>query len=235
MVCPDYYFNRIAAFAVYRDNTPIGEWRVLKPAISKRHSSERIFIRRRGHIQCRGPTAGGQNEDMPMLRKILACTTLMPMLLACAPFAQADIQSMSPEQISLVDSTCMQVMGLRKGEYYFFQCRDSLAQSLAAKTDGQDMAAAYRDCRQRGLAEGTAAFSTCMLDSPARASRPQSMAVADATIPGVVAGHSFYHMPPRERFQHERYSCAQLGLLPGTGTFGECVTSLEGAMTANPD
>jgi hypothetical protein len=170
-----------------------------------------------------------------MLRKILACTTLMPMLLACAPFAQADIQSMSPEQVSLVDSTCMQVMGLRKGEYYFFQCRDSLAQSLAAKTEGQDMVAAYRDCRQRGLAEGTAAFSTCMLDSPARTSRPQSMAVADTTTPGVVAGHSFYHMPPRERFQHERYSCAQLGLLPGTGTFGECVTSLEGAMTANPD
>jgi hypothetical protein len=168
-----------------------------------------------------------------MFRTILACTTLMPMLLACAPFAQAD--SISPEQVSLVDSTCMQVMGLRKGEYYFFQCHDSLAQSLTAKTEGQDMAAAYRDCRQRGLAEGTAVFSTCMLDSPARASRPQSMAVAERIAPSVAAGHSFYHMPPHERFQHERYSCAQLGLLPGTGTFGECVTSLEGAMTANPD
>lgn len=170
-----------------------------------------------------------------MLRKILACTTLMPMLLACAPFAQADMRSMSPEQVSLVDSTCMQVMGLRKGEYYFFQCRDSLAQSLAAKTEGQDMAAAYRDCRQRGLAEGSAAFSTCMLNSPTEAHRSQSMAVADTIAPGVAAGHSFYHMPPRERFQHERYSCAQLGLFPGSGAFGECVTGLEGAMTANPD
>jgi hypothetical protein len=170
-----------------------------------------------------------------MLRKILACAALMPMILACAPFAQADMQSMSPAQVSLVDTTCMQVMGLRRGEYYFALCRESLAHSLEAKLEGQDMAAAYTNCRQRGLGEGTAALSTCMLaDPPATASSSQLPAVANATGLGGDASLSFYHMPPRIRIEHERYSCAQLGLLPGSGAFGECFGSLNVAMTFNP-
>ncbi|HUE64142.1 MAG TPA: hypothetical protein VMO78_07185 [Rhizomicrobium sp.] len=170
-----------------------------------------------------------------MLRTILACATLMPVILACAPFAQADMGSMAPAQVSLVDSTCTRIMGLRRGDYYFALCRESLAHALAAKLEGQDMAAAYRNCRQRGLAEGTAALSTCMLGSPARAPMPQSTAVTDTMALGSDTGQSFFHMPPRVRIQHERYSCAQLGLLPGSGAFGECFASLNGAMTANPD
>jgi hypothetical protein len=171
-----------------------------------------------------------------MLRTILACAALMPMILACTPFAQADMQSMSPDQASLVDSTCNQIMGLRRGDYYFALCRESLARSFVAKLEGQGMAAAYRDCRQRGLGEGTAALSTCvlMLDPPARASSAQLPAVADTTALGADTGQSFYHMPPRIRIEHERYSCAQLGLLPGSGAFGDCFASLNVAMTFNP-
>ena len=170
-----------------------------------------------------------------MFRKALACATAMPMLLACAPFAQADIQSMSPEQLSLVDATCTQIMGLRQGEYYFATCRESLSHSLKARMQGQEMAAAYRDCRQRGIAEGTAPFSTCMLDSKAMVSPLQPVATGYSDTPSIEPGKSFYHASPRVVFQRERYSCAQLGLLPGSGAFGECVASLQGAMMSNPD
>ena len=168
-----------------------------------------------------------------MLRKILAFTILAPALLACAPFAPTDLQSMTPQQLSLVDTTCTQVMGLRAGEYYFAQCRETLAHALAAKIEDQDMGAAYGDCRWRGLAEGTAAFSTCMLDSKATASPAEAVPANFAGNAGVDSGKSFYHMTPREAFQHERYSCAQLGLLPGGGAFGQCVANLQIAMMAN--
>ena len=170
-----------------------------------------------------------------MLRKILACAVVTPMLLACAPLAQAGIQSMSPEQLSLVDTTCTQVMGLHKGEYYFALCRESLANTLAAKQEGRDMAAAYRQCRQRGLKDDTAAFSTCMLDSNATSSAPRPVAVAYTAAPGTEPGKSFYSVPPRVQFQRERYSCAQLGLLPGSGACGQCVANLEGAMMPTTD
>ena len=168
-----------------------------------------------------------------MLQKILACATFMPMLLACAPFAQADMQSMSPQQVSLVDSTCTGAMGLRQGEYYFALCRESLAQALTAKAEGQEMTAAYRDCRRREPQDGTAALSTCMLDTSARETRP--VAVADAGLSAAEPATSFYHMPPRMRIRHERYACAQLGLLPGSGAFSECFADLNTALTSNPD
>ena len=170
-----------------------------------------------------------------MLNKVLACATLMPMLLACAPLAQADMRDMSPEQVSLVDNTCTQVMGLRKGEYYFALCHESLAHALANKAQGQEMAAAYKECRQHGLAEGTAAFSTCMLDSKATVSSPQPLTLAYAAAPGTEPGKSFYHMTPTEVWNHERYSCAQLGLVPGSAAFGECVANLVGALQSNPN
>ncbi|HKU54433.1 MAG TPA: hypothetical protein VJP60_03655 [Rhizomicrobium sp.] len=170
-----------------------------------------------------------------MLHKILVCAALTPILLACAPFAQAGIQSVSLEQLSLVDTTCTQIMGLKKGEYYFAMCRESLSNTLAARKEGQDMAAAYKDCRQRGLADGTAAFSTCMLDSGATGPNPQPVTVAYTPAPGTEPGKSFYSVPPHVQFQRERYSCAQLGLLPGSGAFGQCVAGLEGAMMPTTD
>ena len=168
-----------------------------------------------------------------MLQRLLACATVMPMLLACAPFAQADMQSMPPGRASLVDNACTGAMGLKRGEYYFALCRESLAQALEAKSEGQEMTAAYRDCRRREPRDGAAALSTCMLDTPARETRP--VAVADAGLSATEPATSFYHMPPRMRVQHERYACAQLGLLPGSGAFSECFADLNTALTSNPD
>lgn len=176
------------------------------------------------------------DEGGLMLRNILIGVALTPILLACAPFQRADIQSMPPQQVALVDATCTQVMGLRKGEYYYLLCRESLANTLAAEKEGRDMSAAYKECRQRGLKEGSPAFSTCMLDSGATAPMPQAATtIAYAAGPAAEPGKSFYSIPPRVQFLRERYSCAQLGLLPGSGSFGQCVASLQGAMMPSSD
>jgi hypothetical protein len=170
-----------------------------------------------------------------MLRNVLVCIALAPVLLACAPFGQTDVQAMSPQQASLVDTTCTRVMGLEQGQYQFALCRESLANSLAARKQGQDMAAAYTDCRQRGLADGTAAFSTCMLQSNAPASASQTVQVSYTDAPGTEPGKSFFSIPPHVQFQRERYACAQLGLLPGSGIFGHCVANLQTAMLPETD
>ena len=170
-----------------------------------------------------------------MLQKILAGATVMPLLLACAPFAQAGMQTMSPEQVSLVDTTCTQVMGLKRGEYYFATCRESLAHALAGKVEDRDMAAAYRDCRGQGLVEGSAAFSTCMLQSKAIAPSPRTATIAYQGAPDTEPGKSYYGVAPHVQFLRARYSCAQLGLVPGSAAFGECVTDLVGALMPMTD
>ena len=170
-----------------------------------------------------------------MLCKVLAGIALLPLLMGCGSFQQADIPSMSPQQVSLVDATCTQVMGLRKGEYYFAMCRESLANTLVARKEERDMVAAYKDCRQRGLKDGTAAFSTCMLDSGASAPAAKPMTIAYTGTPATEPGKSFYAVPMRVQFQRERYSCAQLGLLPDSRAFGQCVADLEGALLPQTD
>ncbi len=131
-----------------------------------------------------------------MVRKLLATATLLPVVFACAPAAQA--RDLSPGQLSLVDQTCIQVMGLKRGETQFAGCRESLSQALAAKSESQPVATAY---------------------------------ASDDTE----AGKSFYAVPPSVRWNRERYSCARLGLLPGSTPFGQCVASLEDAFMPSPN
>ena len=72
-----------------------------------------------------------------MLRKLLAASFLLPMILGCAPFQQASASPLTPDQSALIDATCTKVMGLRKGEFYFEQCQDSLSHSMARKVAAQ--------------------------------------------------------------------------------------------------
>jgi len=59
------------------------------------------------------------------------------------------------------------------------------------------------------------------------ASQPVKLEYADASIQ---SGKSYYDVTPTIHWNRERYSCAQLGLMPGSGLFGECVASLDGAL-----
>jgi hypothetical protein len=171
-----------------------------------------------------------------MLRKLLAAAIFMPTAIACAPLVQAQEYNISPERVSLVDQTCLKVLGLKRGETYFADCRESLSHALAARDEGHAMAIAYADCNHRGLAEGTAAFSTCMpeVSKPVPAS-PQLPAIASTGGAETEVGKSFYDVAPHVQFNRERYACAQLGPLPGSLAFGQCVTSLQGAFLPEPN
>lgn len=174
-----------------------------------------------------------------MFRTAIAAATVMPLLMGCVPFAQADEQSLTTDQVALIDAACTNVMGLRKGEFYYGECRDSLSQSLARKVAAEASEQAYEACRHQGLAEGSAALSSCILNaesSPAprasKALQPVQVSFADAPIE---SGKSYYNITPSVQWQRKRYACAQLGLMPNGGLFGECVASLEGALLSNPN
>jgi hypothetical protein len=177
-----------------------------------------------------------------MFRHILATAALIPLLLGCAltgasaePPLSPDLRAISADQRGLVTEVCDRVMGLGRGGVYRSECMDSLARSFAAKTQGIQTASNFSACRSRGLSEGTAAFSTCMLDSRgtyAAQPQPAQKIAYDWTTPE--NAKSYFDVSNSVRWRREQYSCAQIGLTPGTGGFGQCVASLEAALMPNP-
>ena len=170
-----------------------------------------------------------------MRRKILVPTLLVPLAVACAPFQQVSAGSLSPEQTGLVEKTCTNVLGLKRGEAYFADCQDSLAHSLARKSQAQASVAAGDVCRRRGLAANSSAFAICVLDEQQNAllqtsTTPiEAVELAPAAAAALESGKSYYNVSPEVQFQRQRYACAQLGLTPDGGLFGTCVASLTGA------
>lgn len=144
-------------------------------------------------------------------------------------------RALNPDQRELVAQTCDQVMGLKGGGIYRSACMDSLARSLAAKVESARLAVSSGHCHSQGLAEGSAAFSTCMLDrqDAAAAASPASWKPRyDATAPQNAG--SYFDVSNSEHWRRERYSCAQIGLMPGTAPFSQCVGGLTGALMPNP-
>ena len=171
-----------------------------------------------------------------MLRTVLATAAVIPLLMGCTVFAQAeDLNNMSPQQLSLIDTTCNTVMGLHHRDAYFLACEDSLSHSMARRDAAFRMVQGEDACDRQGLKPGSAALASCMLDSEqagASAPVPQPVAFTDASTE---AGKSYYDVTNGVKFQRERYSCAQLGLMPNSGLFGQCVASLEGALLPDPN
>ena len=174
-----------------------------------------------------------------MLRNLIATSLLLPMTFACAPFQQASASPLTPDQSALIDATCTKVMGLKKGEYYFEQCQDSLSHSMARKVAAEASVTAYDICRNRGLAEGSSAFSVCVLngqDNATNSTRVELQPIDLASAADVLkSGKSYYGVTPSVQWQRYRYSCAQLGLVPNSGLFGTCVASLAGELSPNTD
>ena len=161
-----------------------------------------------------------------MLRRITAAAVSMLAMLGFAPLAEAAGPAMMP-QLSQVDRACSKIMGLKPGETYYAACRESLAQSQAAQAENRALADAYGQCRRLGLASGSAAFSTCILDRENAPEAAPTLAAADSVNTG--ASVSFYEMSPSLRWNRERYACAQMGLVPGSDDFRGCVGNLDGA------
>lgn len=171
-----------------------------------------------------------------MVRKFFTALLMAPLMVACAPFAASSAPVLSPDQVALVQTTCDRVMGLAHGGVYRDECRESLSASLARKLEAEGIAGSYVDCRGQGLSEGSPAFSSCVLDRKSRpvtaAAQPASLSY-DMRAPDSAKG--YFDVTNAVHWRREQYSCAQLGLTPGTGAFGQCVASLDAALMPNPN
>lgn len=169
---------------------------------------------------------GFPGEDV-MLRRIIFVTAAFALSSACA--VQAASNAVTPQQASIIEASCTSIMGLRPGEFAYLACRESLSATAAGLMEGQSRLQAYDACRGRGIAPDSAALSTCMLDSEQAAPvQVASTQTSPATVSGaLVADSSYYHVTHAAQWRREQYSCAQLGLVPGSAVFTHCVASLD--------
>ena len=173
------------------------------------------------------------------MHKLLAIAALVPLLLACAPLGAGpplspEQSALAPDQRELVAQTCDRVMGLSSGGVYRSECMDSLARSVAGKIETAQLIGSYQACRGQGLHEGTAAFSTCMLDSQDRGTAMLVEPVKLASVPNTPENSkSYFDVSNLSHWRREQYACAQIGLTPGTAAFGQCTAGLEAALMPN--
>lgn len=165
-----------------------------------------------------------------MLRPLLIAAAVVPVLMGCAAFAQTqDFGNRSPAEVALINATCHRVMGLRDGEEFYQDCQDSLAHMMARRDAAYAMAAGESTCLAQGLKPGSAALATCTLDrrsGAAGAPALQPVALSQSIEPG----RSYYSVRAEVQIERQRHACAQLGLMPGSGLFGECVANLQGSL-----
>jgi hypothetical protein len=164
-------------------------------------------------------------------QKIAFATLIIPLLAAAAGCASAE--PLTNQQTDLVSAACTQIMGLRPGETYYADCKESLGNSLATKISSTQTVRGMDDCSRRGLAEGSPAFSACVLEQ--QDSEPVRNAVAQPVVltyprDELKSGKSYYNVSNEVHWKREQYSCAQLGLTPGTNGFQHCVVSLDAAL-----
>jgi hypothetical protein len=125
-------------------------------------------------------------------------------------------------------------MRLREGLAEFDGCVSSLSDALVGQIQYDRAIIAYRDCGQNGLKRNTPEFSRCVLDQ-------ENAQLASNTLPkGAVSGLDATYIKPADanprdyfeasfdtRHRREQYSCAQLGLQPGSDSFVSCVNKLD--------
>lgn len=164
-----------------------------------------------------------------MLRRV-AFAAAMALTSACAVHAAP--APVTAQQAAAIEASCTTIMGFRQGEYGYQACRDSLGATAAGLVEGQARLAAYDVCRGKGFAAGSAALATCMLDNEKAAPMPVS-SVTDTSqavaLPhdDLRVGRSYYNVTHAVQWRREQYSCAQLGLVPGSTAFVHCVASLD--------
>lgn len=170
---------------------------------------------------------------------LAAAGALAIWLVAGAADAQADYTiRVSPEQTALAQATCTNVMRIRKGMVPFDACVESLSQTLASKNENKVLTKSYDDCFGAGHKEGTAGFALCVLDRKARndaewdraASSEVAKPIPDNFKESGPAQISYSASNPEERRRKMEYSCAQLGIPPGSPGFSLCVAELDNAL-----
>lgn len=162
-----------------------------------------------------------------MLHRIAFATAAFALTSACT--VEAAPAAATPQQAAIIEASCTSVMGLKHGEFAYLACRESLGATAAGLAEGQGRLQAYDACSRRGLAPGSAAHATCMLDSENAAPMPvAAVTAAPAPVPAaMVADTSYYNVTHAVQWRREQYACAQLGLVPGSAIFTHCVASLD--------
>ena len=112
-------------------------------------------------------------------------------------------------------------------------CVESLSDSLAAVQEGRIAAANDRDCRARGLANGTPQFAQCAIDRRYGGAADDAPALKTVIVPSDVAADNGWRFGTfAARHRREQASCAQLGIDPGSQVFVSCVNGLETALNS---
>jgi len=141
----------------------------------------------------------------------------------------------SAEQTALARDTCANIMRIRQGMVPFDACVDSLTETLGNRTQGEMLARSRQDCLEAGHGQDTAELAICMLDRKAAHTAQWNKTQADAAPERVTVNFtrtpsglvSYSESTVQERHRKEEYSCAQLGILPGSAKFGQCVAELD--------
>ncbi|HWU55628.1 MAG TPA: hypothetical protein VN175_09015 [Rhizomicrobium sp.] len=127
----------------------------------------------------------------------------------------------------------MQVMEIWTGDVYYPRCQEAVGYILTAKSERQAVVTGYKECTQQGFSEGSAGFSSCTEDFKSKAPAPVPLAIAYPGGPDTEPGIRFDYVSPKIQLNREQYACGQLGFLPGSGPYGDCVASLEDALIPN--
>jgi hypothetical protein len=140
--------------------------------------------------------------------------------------------------LTLAKATCTDVMKVRT-DAEAAGCVSTLLDALGAKAQGEVYAANDVNCMRRGLADGTADFSACVLDlnrAGANASSSDRALYGGALETVVVESRKAADIDDRfpgtfaARHRREEDSCARLGLDPGSTPFAYCVSGLDTAI-----
>ena len=168
-----------------------------------------------------------------MMRKLFVSGIALQLLTACAAY-QGSASALPPQRTVAVEATCTNVMGLTKGEAEFAGCVSSLSSAVAEQLQAAVTNRAYRACEESGLQRETPEFSRCVLNrensrlaSDVPQVNPVSRIDADYAKPADGDSESYFRMTFNQRHRREQYSCAGLGLDPGTGSFVSCVDNLD--------
>lgn len=167
-------------------------------------------------------------------RVLIASLVISSVVAAGSCAAQNGGRVLAPDQMNLVRMTCESVMRIRNG-VDMEACMRSLADTMAARSEGEIVWRADADCARQGLPRGTAAFSMCVLDRQ-RAYSANPQRVASATPPRLVydpqrdGAEGYYNASFDTKRRREQYACAQLGITPASSAFGQCVADLDASL-----
>jgi hypothetical protein len=174
-----------------------------------------------------------------VMRSALALISASAFLIAQGCAAQNSEHLLTPQQTAMIKATCQQVMhiGYHNG-VDLDACMGALAESLAAKTQGDIVWKSDADCAAQGLKRDTPAFSMCVLDRQngyvAGVSRSNAATDGAPSAPTALAydagkdnSQAYYDASFDTKRRREQYSCAQLGIDPISSAFGQCVADLD--------